>query len=56
MAESRKEVSKMSRRALGREAGYSVIVKHSVKIEGEKGEHIVVKATSDVGGGYEGHD
>lgn len=56
MAEGRKEVPEMSRHALGCEASHSVIVKHGIKIEGEKRENSEVKAISDVGGGYEGYD
>lgn len=51
MSEGREEVPQVSRFTLGCEAGHSVIVKHGIKIEGEKRENCEIKAAGDVGGG-----
>lgn len=51
MAEGREEVPEVSTYALGRETSHRVILKHSIKIEGEKRENSEVKAAGEVGGG-----
>lgn len=51
MAEGREEVPEVRKHTLGRAAGHRAIVKHDIKIKGEKRENSEVKASSDVGGG-----